>query len=149
MLIGSLVFWWRKPKIIAFANLWQTELKKEISVDLMRYDPAAPSGVMEFLLLSVMFWGKSQNIEWFNLGMAPLSGLEKHPLAPLWHKIGNKVFHMGGEFYNFEGLYHYKNKFEPVWTPRYLAVPAGLSAPAVLLAVTKLISGGLKGIVLK
>lgn len=138
-----------EQKIIAFANLWQTELKKEISVDLMRYDPAAPSGVMEFLLLSVMFWGKSQNIEWFNLGMAPLSGLEKHPLAPLWHKIGNKVFHMGGEFYNFEGLYHYKNKFEPVWTPRYLAVPAGLSAPAVLLAVTKLISGGLKGIVLK
>lgn len=131
--------------ILAFANLWETEGKEELSLDLMRYDPDAPNGVMEYLMVSLMLWGKEQGYRWFNLGMAPLSGLERRALAPLWHKIGNLIFHFGGDFYNFEGLYHYKKKFKPVWRPRYLAAPPGLHTARVLLAVTSLISGNLKG----
>jgi phosphatidylglycerol lysyltransferase len=78
--------------------------------------------------------------------MAPLSGLENHALAPLWHKIGNSIFHYGNEFYNFQGLRAYKNKFSPTWSPRYLAVPSTLDVPEVLLQVTSLIAGGMKGI---
>jgi len=115
----------------------------------MRYDITAPNGVMEYLTLSVMVWAKARGYRWFSLGMAPLSGLEQHPLAPLWHKIGNTVFRFGHEFYNFEGLFLYKNKFDPVWQPRYLAAPAGLSMASVLLAVTTLISGGVRGIFTK
>jgi phosphatidylglycerol lysyltransferase len=133
-------------RIVAFANLWELENKNELSIDLMRYDLAAPNGVMEYLTLSTMLWGKEQGYTWFNLGMAPLSGMERHPLAPLWHKIGNRIFRFGQEFYNFEGLYQYKDKFDPDWQPRYLAAPAGLSTASVLLAVTTLISGGIKGV---
>ena len=136
-------------RIVAFANLWETEGREELSIDLMRYDLDAPNGVMEYLTLSVMLWGKAVGYQWFNLGMAPLSGLEQHPLAPLWHKIGNTVFRFGQEFYNFEGLYHYKDKFDPVWQPRYLAAPAGFSMASVLLATTTLISGGVRGIFTK
>ncbi|HSB96892.1 MAG TPA: bifunctional lysylphosphatidylglycerol flippase/synthetase MprF, partial [Spongiibacteraceae bacterium] len=136
-------------RIVAFANLWELDNKNELSIDLMRYDLAAPSGVMEYLTLSIMLWGREQGYSWFNLGMAPLSGMEQHPLAPLWHKIGNRIFRFGQEFYNFEGLHRYKDKFDPVWQPRYLAAPAGLSMASVLLAVTTLISGGIKGIFAK
>jgi phosphatidylglycerol lysyltransferase len=127
--------------IMAFANLWEVESREEVSIDLMRYDPAAPRGVMDLLFAELMLWGRAQGYRWFNLGVAPLSGLERHPLAPLWHKIGTAVFDLGEEFYNFEGLYQYKAKFDPDWRPRYLASPPGLSVPIILLAVTRLIAG--------
>jgi phosphatidylglycerol lysyltransferase len=73
--------------------------------------------------------------------MAPLAGLETHALAPLWHRIGNLIFQHGGDFYNFDGLHAYKDKFDPVWEPRYLAAPPGLSMPLALLTVTRLIAG--------
>jgi phosphatidylglycerol lysyltransferase len=139
----------KEGRIVAFANLWELENKEELSIDLMRYEPAVPHELMEYLVISLMLWGKEQGYRWFNLGMAPLSGLERHPLAPLWNKIGNTIFRFGNEFYNFEGLYQYKNKFEPVWQPRYLAAPAGLSMASALLSVTTLISGNLKGVFAK
>ena len=134
--------------ILAFANLWETDTREEVSVDLMRYVSDAPSGIMEYLFIELMIWARQQGYQWFNLGMSPLSGLEKHPLAPLWHKIGNAIFKYGDDFYNFEGLHAYKEKFDPVWQPRYLAAPA-LKAPSVLLNVTGLIAGSWKGIFVK
>ena len=133
-------------RIMAFANLWKNSGKEELSVDLMRYNPESPNGIMEFLFVELMLWGKAENYQRFSLGIAPLAGLERHPLAPLWHKIGTTIFDLGDEFYNFEGLYEYKAKFEPVWQARYLAAPAGLSVPFILITITRLISGGWKGI---
>ena len=135
-------------RIRAFVNFWKNHSKEEMSIDLMRYDPKSPSGIMEFLFVELMLWGKTENYRWFSLGMAQLAGLDRHPLAPLWHKIGTVIFDLGEEFYNFEGLYAYKAKFEPEWNPRYLAVPAGLSAPFILMTITRLISGGWKRILM-
>jgi len=136
----------KEGQVYAFANVWQTENMQELSIDLMRYCNESPNGIMEFLTVSLMLWGKENGFRWFNLGMAPLSGLENHPLAPLWHKIGSRIFSYGNEFYNFEGLLNYKRKFNPDWQPRYLAVPSGSKAPQVLMAVTLMIAGGVRGV---
>jgi phosphatidylglycerol lysyltransferase len=133
-------------EIKAFANLWKTSQLEELSIDLMRYDPSSPKGIMDFLFAELMLWGKAGNYQWFSLGMAPLAGLERHPLAPLWHKIGTTIFDIGDQFYNFEGLYEYKAKFAPHWQPRYLAAPASLSVPYILMIIARLISGGWHGI---
>lgn len=132
-------------KIIAFANLWITTSQEELSIDLMRFLPEAPSGVMDYLFISLMLWGAEQNYNWFNLGMAPLSGLENRPFAPLWNRVGAMAFRHGEYFYNFHGLRDYKNKFNPVWEPRYLASPGSMTLPHTLTNITALISGGLKG----
>jgi phosphatidylglycerol lysyltransferase len=131
----------RGGAVVAFANIWRGA-SNELSVDLMRYNDAAPKGVMDYLLIECMLWGKSLGYQWFNLGMAPLSGLEEHALAPAWHKIGRMVQRYGEMFYPFEGLRKYKEKFLPVWRPRYLAAPHGLGMAGALLDVTALISGG-------
>ncbi|TAN71675.1 MAG: bifunctional lysylphosphatidylglycerol flippase/synthetase MprF [Methylobacter sp.] len=133
-------------QIRAFANLWQTASRQELTIDLMRYDPDSPKGIMDFLFAELMLWGKAENYQWFSLGMAPLAGLERRPLAPLWHKIGAAIFDMSDQFYNFEGLYEYKAKFAPQWQPRYLAASAGLSVPFILMIITRLISRGWQGI---
>jgi len=131
----------RGGAVVAFANLWRGGAR-ELSVDLMRYSGDAPKGVIDYLLVECMLWGKAQGYQWFNLGMAPLSGLEEHALAPAWHKLGRMVQRYGETFYPFEGLRKYKEKFLPVWSPRYLAAPDGLAMAGALLDVTALISGG-------
>ncbi len=68
---------------VAFANLWTTPSREELSVDLMRFDHGAPKGAMDFLFVELMLWAKARGYGWFNLGMAPLSGLGAHRLAPL------------------------------------------------------------------
>jgi phosphatidylglycerol lysyltransferase len=134
--------------VVAFANLWRGG-SNELSVDLMRYNDAAPKGVIDYMLIECMLWGRAQGYRWFNLGMAPLSGLEEHALAPTWHKLGRMVQRYGETFYNFEGLRKFKQKFDPVWRPRYLAAPDGLAMAGALLDVTALISGGVRKAVLR
>jgi phosphatidylglycerol lysyltransferase len=135
--------------IVAFANLWLSGTGRELSLDLMRYDPAAPHGVMEYVLTNLFLWGKAQGYAWFNLGMAPLSGLESRALAPLWSRLGALAFRHGEHFYNFRGLRQYKEQFGPVWEPRFLAVPSRLALPRVLSNLATLISGGLTGVIAK
>jgi phosphatidylglycerol lysyltransferase len=134
--------------VVAFANLWRGG-SVELSVDLMRYNAAAPKGVVDFMLIECMLWGRAQGFRWFNLGMAPLSGLEEHALAPAWHKLGRMVQRYGENFYSFEGLRKFKEKFDPVWRPRYLAAPGGLAIAGALLDVTALISGGVRNVLRK
>ena len=136
-------------EIVAFANLWPSGTREELSVDLMRFHPDAPRGAMDYLFIRLMLWGRAEGYRWFNLGMAPLSGLENRALAPLWHRMGSFLYRHGESFYNFEGLRRYKDKFDPVWEPRYLASPGGLHLARVLLDVSTLISGGLKELVAK
>lgn len=135
--------------IVAFANVWASGDREELSVDLMRFVPDAPRSAMDYLFIELMLWGKQAGFKWFNLGMAPLSGLETHALAPAWHRVGNFVFKYAEQFYNFEGLRRYKEKFDPVWRPRYMAFPGGLALPRVLLDVSTLISGGVRELVSK
>lgn len=135
--------------IAAFANIWQSGDRQELTVDLMRHRSEAPNGVMDFLFIELMLWGAAQEYRWFNLGMVPLSGMETHEMAPLWHRLSGLVVRFGDHFYNFQGLRAYKDKFDPVWQPRYLAVPGGLSLPRTLADIGALISGGLKGILFK
>jgi phosphatidylglycerol lysyltransferase len=104
---------------------------------------------MEFLFIELMNWGREQGYDWLDLGMAPLSGIEDRSLAPLWNRLAVFVARHGGHFYNFQGLHQYKDKFDPVWEPRYLASPGGLILPAILSDLTQLVSGGLKGALLK
>lgn len=136
-------------RIVAFANIWSGADRWEMTVDLMRHRPDAPSSAMDFLLIELMLWGATQGYEWFNLGMAPLSGMETFEPAPLWHRIGGLVVRFGDHFYNFHGLRAYKEKFRPVWQSRYLAAPGGLSLPRTLADTGALISGGVKGILFK
>jgi phosphatidylglycerol lysyltransferase len=136
-------------RLAAFANLWPGAGQEELSMDLMRFRPDAPHGVMEYLFINMLLWGKQQGYRWFNLGMAPLSGLEDRNLAPLWNRLGAFIFRHGENFYNFQGLRQYKDKFDPVWRPKYLASPGGLALPKILANLAALISGGMKGILAK
>jgi phosphatidylglycerol lysyltransferase len=134
-------------RIVAFANLFQGAHKHELSLDLMRYDPEGPKFAMDALFGALMLWGTGQGFHWFSLGAAPFSGIESGELSSLWNRIGGFIYDHGEHFYHFEGLRSFKQKFDPTWTPNYLASPGGLAAPKILYEVNVLISGGIKGLI--
>ncbi len=131
--------------LVAFASLWVSAGKEELSPDLMRHRKDAPRDVMRYLFEEAMSWGKNQGFRWFSLGMAPLSGLDGEA-GKIWPRAGSFLFRHGEHFYNFQGLRHYKEKFNPVWQPRYLAVEGGLLLPRVMADLASLVSGGLVGV---
>jgi phosphatidylglycerol lysyltransferase len=139
----------REGRIVAFSNVWESAGREELSVDLMRHALDAPSGVMDYMFSQLLIWGQQEGYRWFNLGMAPLSGLENRSLGTLWNRVGALAYRFGEDYYNFQGLRQYKEKFDPVWEPTYLASPGGLALPRILTNLAALIAGGLRGVVAK
>ena len=138
----------RGDRIVAFANLWEGA-DEELSGDLMRHLPDAPASVMDYMFINLILSSQQKGYRWFNLGMAPLSGLENRALGTLWSRVGALTYRFGENFYNFQGLRQYKEKFDPVWEPMYLASPGGLALPRILTNLAALISGGLRGVISK
>jgi phosphatidylglycerol lysyltransferase len=136
-------------RVAAFANLWPGPDRRELSIDLMRYRHDAPPETMAGLLVHLMMWGKEQGYQRFSLGMAPLSGFEHSPVAPLWNRLGSFVYRHGGTFYNFQGLRAYKEKFHPQWDPRYLVYPGGQRLARIMADIAALVAGGHRQILRK
>jgi lysylphosphatidylglycerol synthetase-like protein (DUF2156 family) len=51
------------------------------------------------------------------------------------------LFRRGDHWYNFQGVRFYKQKFDPEWTPRYMAYQSAIEWPAALAHVSALIAG--------
>ena len=134
-------------KPVAFANLLETHSRELASLDLMRAHPQAPKLTMEFMMVGLIQHYKKQDYTRFSLGMVPLSGLQPRRGAPLTQRLGSMVFSRGEQLYNFQGLRRFKDKFQPDWEPRYMAVPAGLDPLVALADTAALIAGGLTGLV--
>lgn len=132
----------QEGRIVAFANIWATANRRELSVDLMRHATQMPYGAMDFLFIRLMQWGHSQGYDWFTLGLAPLSGIEARRLSPFWAKAGAFFFRHGESFYGFEGLRAYKDKYAPRWEPRFIAGPRGISLSRGMIDLQKLVGGG-------
>ena len=133
-------------RIRAFATLWPGMLGQEVSADLMRHHHDAPRSVMEALFAHLMIWGRAQGYRWFVIGMAPMSGFEQSPVAPLWARAGRLLYEHGTPLYNFQGLRAFKSKFDPVWESRYLVYPGGLALLRIAADVSALVSGGYRRI---
>ena len=135
--------------IEAFATLWPGLMGQEVSTDLMRHHRDAPKSVMEALFTHLMIWGRAEGYRWFVMGMAPMSGFESSPIAPLWARAGRLLYEHGTPLYNFQGLRAFKNKFDPVWESRYLVYPGGLALLRIAADVSALVSGGYRRIFAK
>lgn len=135
-----------EDKIVAFATLWTTASKASFSMDLMRYSDEAPKNVMDYLFVELLQWGKDEGYQAFEFGVAPLAGLEDRPLAPIMSRVGRLLYERGEEIYNFQGVRRYKDKYDPVWQPRYIAAPHKWTIPFLLADIGLLSSGGVSGL---
>jgi phosphatidylglycerol lysyltransferase len=133
-------------RIVAFANLWITAAKTSYSMDLMRYAEDGPKNIMDYLFVELIEWGREQGYQAFEFGMAPLAGLEDRPLAPMMSRVGRLFFDRGEDIYNFQGVRKYKDKYDPLWQPRYIAAPRKWTIPLLLADIGLMSSGGVVGL---
>lgn len=140
----------QEGRIIAFASLMPSYgHKRELGIDLMRQRPDAPNGTMDYLFVQLMQLAHSQGYEWFNLGMAPLSGVGQDPWARGDERLIRMIYEYGNVFYNYQGLRRYKEKFNPVWRSLYLAYPHERQVRTLLLDLAALVAGGYRRALLK
>jgi phosphatidylglycerol lysyltransferase len=129
------------PRILAFANLLEGPRREELSVDLMRSRSDGPR-VMDFLVVSLFLMGKKAGYRRFNLGMAPLASVGVERGAHVRERLARVIFQRGEQWYNFQGVRFYKEKFDPEWVPRYMAYQSAWEWPVATASVSALIAGG-------
>ena len=128
-------------RILAFANLLEGPRREELSVDLMRQRSDGPQ-VMDFVIVSLLLEGKRLGYRTFNLGMAPLASVGTERNAHLRERIARLLFQRGEQWYNFQGLRFFKDKYRPEWRPRYMAYQNAWEWPVVIAHASALIAGG-------
>ncbi len=136
----------REGKVEAFANLLESGSREEMMADLLRSSHEAPAALEDYLLLESMLWAKDKGIKWFNLGTAPLLDAEESPLAPFKDKIA-QILSPYAHVLKLPGLRKDKERFNPEWSPKYLAASANLPL-AVAFANTQALTakGGRAGV---
>ena len=133
----------QEGKPVAFVTLMRTDAQAEATIGVMRRLPEASPYAMEYLLTQLALKLKDAGYSCLSLGMSPLAGLSQMPLSSHWHRVGGLIWKHGNLLYDFQGLQRFKNKFHPVWEPRYLAA-SGMVAPFVALADIAVLTGGRK-----
>jgi phosphatidylglycerol lysyltransferase len=128
-------------KPVAYANLIPSYgVNKTASIDHMRSLPETSSVAMHYLLAQCINRTHTDGFSHFNLGFVPLAKLTTESL-----KLTNRLLaigrRLGSRFYSSAGLEQFKGKFEPDWSPRYLAYQGGLrQLPLVANALRQAIS---------
>jgi phosphatidylglycerol lysyltransferase len=127
-----------EEKIIAFLNVIPDYVKNEGTYDLLRKTADAPNGIMDYILLELFNYFKTNGIQYINLGFAPMSGLnDPHNFTEKSMKFAYEKIR---SFSHYKGQRDYKDKFNPIWNDKYLIYSNDydlLQVPGVLARVIK------------
>ena len=105
--------------MVSFANIIPSYTNEVGTIDLMRHHKEkAPSGSMDFLFIHLFEYMKTENIHYFNLGMAPLANVGQSRKSFIQERIAALIYEFGSEIYSFQGLREYKEKFASKWQPK-------------------------------
>ena len=121
------------------------------TLDTMRRAVEAVPGTMEYLIAASVEWAQMRGYRHMSLSLAPLSclGNELKDLttappsrrwrisssARLLQRTGGYLHRRGLLLGNYRSLSFFKQKFQPVWEPRYLVVEDVSTLPRVLHAL--------------
>jgi len=128
-------------QISAFVNVISEYQLNEVTIDLMRRKVEVEQGTMDFLFTSMFQQFKERGYDTFNLGLVALSGVGEKPYSPRLEKALHYLYNHLNQFYNFQGLYAFKEKFKPHWVPRYFIYPSRGALPEVIVALIRADSG--------
>jgi phosphatidylglycerol lysyltransferase len=126
---------------VAFANFLNGYNQPEVTVDLMRSRRDLPNGTMDFLFVSVFQHLQAQKYARFSFGLSLFAGVGEGEDARRSEKSLRYLSRHLNQFYNFQGLHSFKEKFKPSWEPRYLVYPSLAALPNVIVGLIRADSG--------
>lgn len=113
---------------------------KRFCSDLMRFSRDTPRGVMDYMFVQLLEWGKENNYETFDFGVAPLSNVGTSKYSFLSERLAYQLYYYGQRFYSFEGLKKFKGKYANNWEPKFLAYKSKLRLPITSLQANLTVS---------
>jgi phosphatidylglycerol lysyltransferase len=116
------------------------------NLDLMRRADAALPGITEFLITSAALLFQKEGAEVLSLGLSPLSPSEDNSIDLAEDEMIARgralLYERFNYFYSFHGLHAFKEKFAPVWPPRYLIYSSNTDLAHAIYAVVNAHSPG-------
>lgn len=101
--------------------------KLEVTYDMLRAAKDAPPNINDFMLYELILSLNQEGFKYLNLGLSPLVGLdEQTDQNSLISSVLGFAYVNGDRFYSFSGLHRFKEKYEPVWSDRFLAYKNGI-----------------------
>jgi phosphatidylglycerol lysyltransferase len=129
-----------EEKVIAFLNIIPDFSPGEGTYDLIRKTEDSPHGVMDFILVELCKYMKSQNYLKLNLGFAPMSGIDDpHTFQERTMKFAYEKIR---SFSHFKGSRNFKEKFFPSWHNKYLIYSQDYDLLQIPSALAKVIKPG-------
>ncbi|HET7054994.1 MAG TPA: phosphatidylglycerol lysyltransferase domain-containing protein, partial [Thermomicrobiales bacterium] len=125
-------------RIVAFINLVRDGVPGEGTFDLMRHRPDAPNGAMDALLVRLAEHLHDQGCTRLSLGMVPFADVGTDEEDPVLERALRLLVERMERFFSYRGLRLYKEKFHPIWEPRYLVYQSGVALPQIVLAIIQL-----------
>lgn len=129
----------REEKIISFLNIIPDYVKNEGTYDLLRKSTDAPNGIMDYILVELFKYFKSNGIRYVNLGFAPMSGINDPHNFP--ERSMKFAYEKIGSFSHYKGQREYKEKFNALWNDKFLIYSNDydlIQIPAALSRVIKI-----------
>lgn len=121
----------------AFVNVIPSYRKGDTTIDMIRRRSDAPNGVMDFLLVKLLFLSRKRGFERFSLGLAPMSGFDEKEDASAEERAIHFFFRHLNFIFSFTGLRAFKAKFATDWEPRYIIHRNVLDLPRVAMALAR------------
>ena len=121
-------------RIVAFANVIPSYRSAAGNFDLMRRRPDAPNGAMDALFVALIERFRAAGLEKMSLGMVPFAGAAGDSLPARAIRL---LYERGERAFNSQGLFRFKNKWQPEWEPRYLVYESDVDLPRIAAAVAR------------
>lgn len=121
-------------RVVGFVT-WRAFADGGRALDMMRYAPDAPKGVMDFLIGRSLLHFQKQGRRFASLSNAPLANVSPEDEFTLLDRGVKLLFENVRGIYEYKSLFQFKKKFNPVWEARYLAFPSLESLPRVAVAI--------------
>ncbi len=115
--------------IQAFSNIIPSHSfnSQEATYDMLRASIEAPPNINDFLLYNVLYKLHEEGYRYYSLGLSPLVGLdETSDENNLISSVLRFAYINGDRIYSFSGLHRFKDKYDPIWSDRYLAYMGGV-----------------------
>jgi phosphatidylglycerol lysyltransferase len=113
-------------QIIAFINKLPSFNTDMASYDLIRHRINAPSNSVDFLLINFIKYAESLGFKYVNLGLSPLAGVsDLKGENSVLNTTLSFIYANSNRFYSFQGLHRFKQKYEPIWSDRFIAYQKG------------------------
>jgi phosphatidylglycerol lysyltransferase len=123
-------------RLEAFATWAEVPAVRGWSLDLTRRRHDAPPGVMDLLVARAALEARDRGDGGLSLGLSALVTMDERA-DPDADRVRAFLRRRLEPFYDFEGLFHWKKKFDPRFEDRFLVVPGPLSLARVLFALAR------------